>query len=94
MNAIIQTSIKIDQETKDRVKRLAEARHRSTHWLILEAIRQFVEREEKREEFRQGAVRAFEEYRATGLHVTFEEADAWLSRLEAGEDIEPPQCHA
>ena len=53
MNAILQpTTIKIDKETKDRMKRLAEARHRSQHWLILEAIRQYVEREEKREEKR------------------------------------------
>ena len=94
MNAILQpTTIKLDPDTKDRMKRLAEARHRSTHWLILEAIRQYVEREEKREDFRQSALQAWEDYRATGLHVTLEEADAWLSRLEAGQDAEPPPCH-
>lgn len=36
---------------------------------------------------------AWAEYQATGLHLTFEEADAWLARLEQGEDTEPPQCH-
>lgn len=75
------------------MKRLAEARHRSSHWLILEAIRQYVDREEKREDFRQSGIKAWKEYQATGLHLTLEEADAWLARLEAGEDIEPPQCH-
>jgi predicted transcriptional regulator len=49
--------------------------------LILEAIRQYIDREEKREDFRQGAVRACEGYQATGLHLTFEEADEWMSRL-------------
>ena len=94
MNSILQpTTIKIDKETKDRVKRLADARHRSQHWLILEAIRQYVEREEKREDFRQCAIKSWEEYQTTGLHVTFEEADTWLAELEAGCDIEPPQCH-
>jgi len=34
------TTIKIDQATKERIKRLAEALHRSAHWLILDAIRQ------------------------------------------------------
>ena len=43
------TTIKIDQDTKERVRRLAESRQRSPHWLILEAIRQYVDREEKRE---------------------------------------------
>ena len=88
------TAIKIDQMTKERMKRLAEARNRSTHWLILEAIRQYVDREEKREDFRQSAIKAWEVYQATGEHLTLEEADNWLSRLEVGEDVEPPQCHA
>ncbi len=34
------------------------------------------------------------EYRATGLHVTADEADAWLAQLEQGNDVEPSQCHA
>ena len=27
------------------------------------------------------------------VHVTAEEADAWLAKLEAGEDADPPSCH-
>lgn len=86
-------AIKIDDDTKVRVKRLAEARHRTAHWLMREAITQYVEREEKREAFRQDTLKAWEEYRATGLHVTAVEADAWLDQLEQGKDIEPPECH-
>ena len=58
-----------------------------------EAITQFVEREEKRETFRQDSLNAWEEYRLTGQHVTAEEADAWLAKLEQGHDVEPPACH-
>ena len=36
-------AIKIDEDTRERVKRLAEARHRTTHWMLREAVRQFVE---------------------------------------------------
>jgi len=91
--AIRPTTIKIDQGTKERMKRLAEARHRTPHWMILEAIRQYVDREEKREAFRQDGIQAWNEYQATGLHVTQEEADAWLARLETGQDAAPPECH-
>ena len=70
-------AIKIDQDTRDRVKRLAEARHRTSHWLMREAISQYVEREEKREIFRQDGIKAWNEYQANGLHVTSDEADAW-----------------
>ena len=58
-----------------------------------EAIAQYVEREEKREAFRRDAIEAWEEYQRTGMHLTFEEADAWLAKLEAGEDAELPNCH-
>jgi predicted transcriptional regulator len=85
-------AIKIDLDMKERVKRLAESRHRTPHWLMREAISQYVEREEKREAFRQDGIRAWNEYQATGLHVTMEEADAWLAKLEAGQDGEPPEC--
>ena len=86
-------AVKIESEIKDRMKRLADLKHRSTHWLIKEAIRQYVEREEKRESFRQDALLAWNEYQTTGLHVTSEEADAWLAKLEEGQDVEPPECH-
>lgn len=87
-------AIKIDAETKARLKRLGEARHRTAHWLMREAITQYVEREERRETLRQDGLEAWKEFQATGRHVTAEEADAWLARLEAGDDAEPPECHA
>ena len=87
-------AIKIDEDIKARVKRLAEARQRSPHWLMREAITQYVEREEGRDAFRRDALVAWEAYRASGLHVTAGEADAWLADLEQGKDIEPPECHA
>lgn len=87
------TSIKLDEELKGRVQHLAQARRRSPHWIMREAIAQYVEREEKREALKQDALDAWEEYRRTGQHLTLEEADAWLAKLEAGEDAEPPACH-
>ena len=88
------TSIKLDDALKDRVQHLTDSRRRSAHWIMREAIAQYVEREEKRESFKQDALRAWEAYQRTGLHLTLEEADAWLAKLENGEDVEPPECHA
>lgn len=86
-------AIKLDPDIKERVKRLAGARHRTAHWLMREAIREYVEREEKREAFRQDAANAWSDYQATGRHVTMAEADAWMAKLEVGKDVEPPECH-
>lgn len=84
------TSIKLDDELKERVQHLAEACRRSAHWTMREATAQYVERQEQREAYRQDAVRAWEDYQRIGLHLTVEEADAWLAKLEAGEDAELP----
>ncbi|HTU54217.1 MAG TPA: CopG family ribbon-helix-helix protein [Acetobacteraceae bacterium] len=87
-------SLKLDDDLKGRVQQLAATRRRSAHWIMREAIAQYVEREEKGEAFKQDVLRAWSDYQANGLHLTAEEADAWLARLQAGEDVEPPNCHA
>ena len=94
MTASSTTSLKLDSSIKNRVQRLASARRRSPHWVMYEAIEQYVEREEKRQQLRQDALAAWIHYEATGLHATAEEADAWLAKLEAGKKAKPPKCHA
>ncbi len=42
---------------------------------------------------KQCALAAWAAYQATGKHVTAAEAEAWLARIEAGEDAEPPAAH-
>lgn len=86
----VTTSLKLDPELRDRLRRLAEARRRTPHWLMREAIAQYVTREEARERLRADALAAWAEYQATGRGATGEAVDAWLARLEAGEDAEPP----
>ena len=93
MPARTTTSLKLDVQTKERLRRLASARRRSAHWLMREAIEQYIDREEARERLRHDALAAWADYQATGSHVSAEEADRWLERLEAGEDAEPPQPH-
>ena len=93
MNAARPISVKLDPEIKARIDLLAQARQRSAHWMMREAIQQYVEREEKQEAYRQAGMNAWNEYQTTGQHVTMEEADDWLEKLEAGDDVEPPECH-
>jgi predicted transcriptional regulator len=56
------------------------------------AIMDDVERSKRREKFRQDALAAWAEYRATGRHVTAEEVDSWLIQLEASEDAALPNA--
>ena len=87
-------AIKIDEDTKVRIKRLADARQRTPHWLMREAITQYLDREEKREAFRQDALQAWEAFRASGRHVAADQANDWLTQLEQGNDVDPPACRS
>lgn len=91
--AVRPIAVKLDEGVRDRLKQLAASRHRTTHWLMREAIQQYIDREEKKEAFRQDGIQAWLAYQTTGQHVSQEEADAWLAKLEDGQDVEPPECH-
>lgn len=87
------TSLKIDDALKGRVQQLASLRRRSSHGIMLEAIRQYVEREEARERFKQEALTAWEVYRETGRHLTGDEVRAWLKTWGTDEEKAVPDCH-
>ena len=87
------TSVKLDPALKSRLDHLAQARRRSAHWIMREAIQQYVEREEARESFKEEALQAWREYRETGLHLSVEETAAWLDRWGTEDETEVPDWH-
>lgn len=87
------TSVKLDDDLKSRIQRLADARHRSAHWIMSEAIRDYVEREEAREDFKQEALASWTAYQETGRHLTGQEVRNWLNTWGTDEEKEIPQCH-
>ena len=93
MNSTRPVAVKLNRDMLDRMKRLAAAKGRSTHWMLRQAVSQFVEREEARGAFRAAGLDAWQQYQVTGLHVTHEDADAWLARLQAGEEAAIPRGH-
>jgi predicted transcriptional regulator len=86
-------AVKLDPEIHGRVRELAKAQNRSAHYLMREAITQYVEREEKREAFRQEALSAWTEFQETGLHATAEEVDQWLTSWGTEDEQPAPACH-
>ncbi|MDR2195379.1 MAG: CopG family ribbon-helix-helix protein [Gallionellaceae bacterium] len=87
------TSIKLDDKLKVRIQHLANTRQRTSHWIMREAIAQYVVREEARENFRQEAVAAWAAYRETGRHLTGQEVRAWLQTWGTDDEKPVPECH-
>jgi predicted transcriptional regulator len=90
---VMATSAKIDDELKGRVQRLAELRHRSAHWIMREAIKQYVAREESRESFRREAATTWSAFHESGQHLTGPEVRAWLNTWGTDDEKSVPECH-
>lgn len=86
-------SVKIDDALKARIQTLAEHKQRSPHWIMREAIEQYVTKEEKRQSFIREAEASWKAYQETGLHVTGEEVFAWMETWGTDEETGPPECH-
>lgn len=87
------TSIKIDDDLKNRIQHLAEAKDRSPHWIMREALREYVVREEARQQFKAEALASWAAYKETGLHLTGKETQDWLSTWGTDKETEVPPCH-
>ena len=87
------TTLKLDDAMKSRIRHLAAQRDRSAHWLMREAIRQYVEREEARESFKAEALASWAAYQETGQHLTGDEAAEWVNSWGTDDETKRPACH-
>jgi predicted transcriptional regulator len=71
-------AIKLPDSDRTRLKRLADVKKRSSHWLAKEAIAQYLDREEAVERFREETNNRWEGYRQTGSTVSNEAVMEWL----------------
>ena len=60
---------------------------------MLEAINEYVSKEEKRAAFYQEGLESWQEYQRTGEHVTWKEARNWMESWGTDNEQEQPKCH-
>ncbi len=87
------TSVKLDDNLKSRIQHLAEVRQRSAHWIMREAIKDYVNREEAKEIFKQEALDSWTSFKETGLHLNGQEVRSWLNTWGSDKETEIPKCH-
>lgn len=86
-------SVKLDQSDRERIDLLASTKKRTAHYLIKEAIQEYIRREESRLNFIRAAEESAREFQSTGLHITHEEFDAWLETWGTDTEQPMPLCH-
>ena len=88
---IVSTSIKLTDELKARIQRLAELSHRSPHSVMVEALEREVAREERLYEFVQEAMRADKDIEDGGNVYRADDVHTWLKHLAQGDTPERPK---
>jgi len=86
-------TIKLDPADRERIASLAAMRKRTPHYLMKEAILEYVQREEARQNFIKAANTSFEHYKETGLHITLDEFSAWVDDVQKKPDTPIAACH-
>jgi predicted transcriptional regulator len=80
-------SVKLSDSEHERISALAKRSKRSTHFLMREALLEFVAREEFNQSFHDEAEAAWIDYKETGEHLSLDTMMAWL---KSGKTELPP----
>ena len=83
--------VKVDEQLHERLKTMAELKDRSAHWIIKQAIEQYLIHEEALARDRLEDRERWERYVLTGDAVPNAAATAWLDDLAVGRKAPCPR---
>lgn len=86
------TTLRLPEELRTRLAKLAEKSGRSPHSLMLEAIAQKVEEEELRASFYAEADARFTEMMESGIGIPWHDMRAYLRTRAGGKAARPPKA--
>lgn len=86
-------TVKLDASDRERIASLASVKKRTPHYLMKEAILEYVQREEARQNFIKAADTSFEHFKETGLHITLDEFSAWVDNIQKDPNAPITECH-
>ncbi|APW47553.1 CopG family ribbon-helix-helix protein [Rhodoferax antarcticus] len=86
-------TLKLDPSCRDRLKSLAVAKNRTSHYLMKEAIERYLKAEEAQQAVMQSVDDSVTHFEATGLHITLNEVKAWSNEVKLNRNVQLPECH-
>ena len=90
---IVPLSLKLAPASRQRLWSLAEVQNRPAHAIAREAVEQYIEAQEEKIRRNNEANASWEHYQDTGLHVTGDEAIAWIRTWGTSNQLSKPICH-
>ena len=92
-NNIGTVSVKLKPEIRDSLHAIADFRNRSAHFLMNEAISNYVEAEIVRMKFIKAGEASARHYEETGQHINFAEFNEWADSLAGNINSPLAPCH-
>jgi len=86
-------TVKLDPSDRERIATLAITKKRTPHYLMKEAILDYIRREEATQNFIKAAEASYDHYKETGLHVTLDQFSAWVDEVQEDPNAPIPACH-
>lgn len=83
--------VKLDIDTRNRLKRLGQIKDRSPHWLMKEAITRYLEQEEYNEQLKQETLARWYEAEQ-GKVVSHQAVVEWLDTWGTDKESDRPPC--
>ena len=91
-HAIHPTGVKLESNIKTRLKKLSKLKHRTIHWLMKEAIEQYIEHEEEAEKLKQETLTRWEQEAMRNRTVDNKDVMAWLDSWGTDHETGRPPC--
>lgn len=88
------SAIRLSADEQARIAHLAEIKQRKPHWIMKEALRQYLDREDEAEKLRQETLASWDDYARTGMHVSEDAMNSWLDTWGSVSEAEPPKCRS
>ena len=86
------TTLRLPDELRERITKLAEKSGRTAHGVMLDAIAQKVEEEELRASFHEEADARFTEMMASGAGIPWHDMRAYLQARASGKTAKAPKA--
>jgi predicted transcriptional regulator len=85
------TSLKLPEDLKDRIGRVADRVEQTPHAYMVQAISEKVERDEKWQDFMAAAQKSREEFKRTGIVYRFEDVKKYILSKAQGKKVRRPK---
>lgn len=85
------TSIKLPEDLKERLGKVAQRLEQTPHAYMVQAISEKVERDEKWQDFLASAQKSREEFKRTGIVYPFEEVRKYILAKAQGKKVRRPK---